>query len=204
MLEASSERERRTRQIERVLRLASDLRRQDPGGDAFLILDEARPAEDDGGAGRRSAVVRRESSLASAVAGAPSSATCPEPWQGWDTDPLGDDCAPRFMQFWFSRDLFFLDLPCTTLTTVEAERLFREKTGFRFVGTGAPLYYREATIQAFSPVVKLFLHGDERLAAEEAALIWFDLWRFPEDSRLLATARARDGSPPACRRGLLT
>lgn len=203
MLEASSERERRTRQIERVLRLASDLRRLDPGGDAFLILDEARPAEGAGGARRKSAAARPARSLVAAVAGESSIYTAPEPWREPEQDPRDHDGAPRFMQFWFSRDWFFIDLPRTTLTATESERLFGERTGFRFVGTGAPPHYSAETVRVFNPVVKLFLHRDERLAAEEAAFIWFDLWRFPSESPLLATARARDGRPPACQRRML-
>lgn len=55
MLEASFEGERRTRPIERLLRMASDLRRQDPDGDSVLMLAELRPAEGAVGTRRRNA-----------------------------------------------------------------------------------------------------------------------------------------------------
>jgi hypothetical protein len=33
-------------------------------------------------------------------------------------------------------------------------------------------------------------YGDERSAAENMAFVWFDVWRFPVDSRLYVTAAA--------------
>ena len=42
----------------------------------------------------------------------------------------------------------------------------------------------------FHPVRKIYIHGDERSAAEDMAYVWFNVWKFPVDWRLYVTAAA--------------
>lgn len=190
----SEERERRISQFEKVLRLTSSLRSDDDWGDAYVVLDELRPCTSSLRQKKRTVSACRESSLAAAVGVGAETLRGPVEWDEPKDEP--EDGSPRFVQLWFAKDWFFVEMPTTTLASDEADRLRHMRTGFRFIGKAAPLHYIESTLRTFNPFVKVFLHGDERLAGEDLAAIWFDLWSFPLETSLLATVRAKSKRPP--------
>ena len=99
----------------------------------------------------------------------------------------------RFVQFLFNLQTFVMDLPNTTLFEPEIELLQRDRAGFvREARIGRPLTFHDH-VKIFDPVRKEYLYEDEQSAAEDTAYIFFDLWRFPVDSRLFVEAAAFDG-----------
>jgi len=111
--------------------------------------------------------------------------------------PAADDKhgASRTVQFCFEKDWFAADIPNTNLYPTEAERILKERRGF----------YREAErpdtgvttdvvdLVEFDPVGKKYIYGDEHEAAQDMAYVFFDVWEFPPDARLLVSASSFDG-----------
>lgn len=187
--------ERWKRQFEKLLRFTSALRGRDEGGDAFVVFEELRPGDGPEAQKKESVAARRGLLVAAAVGAGTGREVGQLEWE--EPGPKSGDAgeAPRFAQLWFSKDWFFMELPSTILAEPEADRILRERTGFRFLGTGAPLHNTEATVHAFNPFTKFYLHGDEQLASEELAYVWFDVWGLPLESGLLATACTQHGRP---------
>lgn len=100
--------------------------------------------------------------------------------EGWRSN----DRSKRFIQFIFQEKHFEMDLPRPTLWPTEAKILLERRLGFFFLGERgmADLLARE--IRAFHPLRKAYVHGDHHAAAEDVAYIFFELWKFPIDSRL--------------------
>ncbi len=108
--------------------------------------------------------------------------------------PVSETSSFRFVQFIFKQRSFAMDLPKTTVLPPEIERLSRERRGFAHEAmVGRSLRKREH-VRLFDPLGKEYLYGDEQSAADDTAYIFFDLWRFPVDSRLFAEAAAFDGT----------
>jgi hypothetical protein len=95
----------------------------------------------------------------------------------------------RFVQFYFCKDWFAMEIPNTTIVPREAERLLRDREGF----------YREAEkpdadvngvvdVVEFDPVGKRYSYGQEQEAAEDAAWVFFDLWRLDPGERFSVSA----------------
>jgi hypothetical protein len=84
----------------------------------------------------------------------------------------------RIVQFAFMEHGFYIDLPDTTLTPVEAKRLVAERPGFNFA-----LYNPQKRLgeRQYDPVQKQYRYAEQRTAAEDAAFVFFDLWRTPVD-----------------------
>lgn len=99
----------------------------------------------------------------------------------------------RFVQFYFDVKTFSMDLPATTLFSPELGKLLRDRAGFaKQAQLGRVLTFYDH-VKMFDPVCKEYLYGDEQSAAEDAAYIFFDLWRFPVDACLYVTAAAFNG-----------
>ncbi|WP_428940030.1 hypothetical protein [Fontivita pretiosa] len=113
-----------------------------------------------------------------------------------EVDPIGPDGPHlRYVQFAFEPKWFCLDLPKQTLSKPEAARILRDRSGFfwlrdhpefRIKGEGDEVDY-------FDCFRKVYVHGDARCAAEDAAYIFFDLWKFPLDWRFCVTASTFNG-----------
>jgi hypothetical protein len=86
--------------------------------------------------------------------------------------------AARGAQFAFMEHGFYLDLPDTTLTPEEARQLVAERPGFDFALHNADKRMGE---RQYDPVQKQYRYGEQRAAAEDAAFVFFDLWRTPID-----------------------
>ena len=196
MFDYSTQRQRRVGQFAEFLKPMHDRAHIEAQGSCFLILNERPGRSHDArwlSARRRFSLPVEARATCEALGGgtdvivkAPPVAEPVEPWR--------DPGPSRFIQFCFRRRWFAMDLPRPTLFTAEAERLIRERDGF----------FREAErsdaglssieqIMRFDPVFKKYVYGDEDTAAEDAAYIFFDLWRFPVDSRLYVTAAAFRG-----------
>jgi hypothetical protein len=80
---------------------------------------------------------------------------------------------------------FYMDLPNNTLFPAEAQRLFRQRSGFFYVHERRwwfmSLERWQKLVRDFDPVQKEYLNADTRSAAEDMAFVFYTLWRFPLD-----------------------
>jgi len=105
-------------------------------------------------------------------------------WQsGPAFDPGGSE-PPRFLQFAFLQDRFYLELPKSTLAAAEAQRLLTERHGFYWAREHCDYWWVNADWEAmlkWDPLQKLYLYRDEDSAAEDMAFVLYDVWKFPLD-----------------------
>lgn len=107
--------------------------------------------------------------------------------EGWSADGWrGDNRSNRFIQFVFLERHFEMDLPRPMLWPEEAKQILRDRSGFQFMRESQSGKNR-STIATFQPLRKPYIHGDVTTAAEDVAWIFFELWRFPVDSKLFLT-----------------
>lgn len=108
--------------------------------------------------------------------------------EGWsDEGWLQSDQSRRFVQFVFLERHFEMDLPRPMLRIHEARTLLERRSGFYFLGDRPGSPANESVIKVFHPLRKAYIHGDNHSAAEDIAYIFFELWRFPIDTRLYLT-----------------
>jgi len=91
---------------------------------------------------------------------------------------------PRFIQFAFLQDRFYLELPKSTLAAAEAQRLLTERHGFYWARKHRDYWWVNADWEAmlkWDPLHKLYLYRDEDSAAEDMAFVLYDVWKFPLD-----------------------
>src|SRR5262249_49865565 len=98
----------------------------------------------------------------------------------------------RFVQFAFHADDFYLDLPDSTLTHEEANRVVSERAGFQFVLGDASHRPADHELQ-FDPVQRTYKYSEKRVAAEDTAYVFFDLWGLPLGAWLRVEAQAFEG-----------
>ena len=108
------------------------------------------------------------------------------PDEGW----RDDDSQLRFIQFSFNPRYFDMDIPNTTLYRAEAEIILRRRAGFFYVTDRRQFEHPSERADKFNPLRKVYVHGDERSAAEDMAYVWFNVWKFPVDWRFFVTAAA--------------
>jgi len=108
------------------------------------------------------------------------------PDEGWRSD----SSESRFIQFSFNPRYFDMDIPNTTLYRAEAEVILRRRPGFFYVKDRPEFEHPEENAERFNPLRKVYVHGDERTAAEDMAYVWFNVWKFPVDWRFYVTAGA--------------
>ena len=108
------------------------------------------------------------------------------PDEGW----RGDESQSRFVQFSFNTRYFDMDIPNTTLYRAEAEIILRRRAGFFYVTECRQFEHPAEKVGTFNPLRKVYVHGDERSAAEDMAYVWFSVWKFPVDWRFYVTAAA--------------
>jgi hypothetical protein len=95
----------------------------------------------------------------------------------------------RFVQFAFDAEDFFLDLPDSTLTPEEANRVVSERAGFQFVlgdASRKPADYE----RQFDPIQRRYRYSEKRQAAEDTAYLFFDLWKLPLGAWVKVDAQA--------------
>ncbi len=93
----------------------------------------------------------------------------------------------RIVQFAFMENGFYVDLPDTTLTPEEAQQLVAERPGFGFALDNALKRFGE---RQYDPVQRQYPYTEQRAAAEDAAYVFFDLWRTSLDAWIKVHASA--------------
>jgi hypothetical protein len=196
MEEYGAERARRVAQFAKWLKAAYDGAR---GGqrDWFVIISECAGdgAEDRSlrergriAAPRAAAVGGAGGRAAGGLVGGFAEFDLPD--EGW----RAEDSGVRFVQFALCRQWFYMDLPLSTLSKAEAQRILSERPGFRHMADWNKFpKYSEGAARAFNPVDKMYMLGDETAAAEDAAYVFFDVWKFPVDWKFFVTACAFSG-----------
>ncbi len=101
----------------------------------------------------------------------------------------------RFIQFAFEKDWFCMDLPRTTLSRVEAERLRRNRSGFFYVRERPVFSLHDEDANGFDPFRKIYLYGDELTAAEDVMHVFFRVWDLPSAAPIKATSGAFGQGP---------
>ena len=91
----------------------------------------------------------------------------------------------RIVQFAFTENGFYLDLPDTTLTLDEAKLAVAERPGFGFALNKSKKRLGE---RQFDPVQRQYQYAQHRIAAEDAAYVFFDLWKAPLDAYIMVSA----------------
>lgn len=101
------------------------------------------------------------------------------------------DAKSRIVQFAFMESGFYLDLPDTTLTPEEAKQAVAERPGFAFA-----LYNEKKRLgeRQFDPVQRKYQYESKRVAAEDTAYVFFDLWQTPLDAWIEVKSGAFDES----------
>ncbi len=99
-----------------------------------------------------------------------------------------DNNSNRFVQFVFLERHFEMDLPWPMLWPNEAMHLLSRRTGYFYLRDRNSDASLADVVKRFDPLRKAYVHGDHNSAAEDIAYIFFDLWRFPIDSRLYLSA----------------
>jgi hypothetical protein len=94
----------------------------------------------------------------------------------------------RFVQFAFHADDFYMDLPDSTLTHAEANRAVAERPGFQFFlgASRKPADYE----REFDPIQRTYSYSEQRVAAEDTAYLFFDLWGLPLGAWIKVQAQA--------------
>jgi len=95
------------------------------------------------------------------------------------------------VQFAFMGDGFYLDLPDTTLTPEQARRAVAERPSFDFALNKEQKRLGE---RQFDPVQRSYRYHEKRVAAEDAAYVFFDLLQTPLDAWITVNAASFDGS----------
>jgi hypothetical protein len=93
----------------------------------------------------------------------------------------------RIVQFAFMESGFYLDLPDTTLTPEEAKRAVSERRGFGFALNNPQKRLGE---RQYDPVQRQYQYTEQRVAAEDAAYVFFDLWQTTLDAWIKVQASA--------------
>jgi hypothetical protein len=186
--------ERRTEQFRQYLELMRHRRRELTKGDCFLRFEERLDTDDP----NVDPLTESKALVCEAVhegvvgdEGIGSSAfdeivVIDLPIEGW----RGDDSNSRFIQFSFNARYFDMDIPNTTLYRAEAEVILRDRPGFFYLLDHREFEFPEENAEHFNPLRKAFVYGDDRLAAEDMAYVWFHVWKFPVDWRFYVTAAA--------------
>ena len=159
--------------------------------DCFLIFGESAPEDTDAPHIKESAAIKVD-----CFADGGSVSGGEEPWDGLSGDWQGGETQPRYVQFAFRQDCFYMELPNATLFLSEAEQILRHQLGFYWAKNRPDLRWVRGVwkdMVKWNPLQKVYLYGDEQSAAEDMAFILFDMWKFPVDWRWYITAASFRG-----------
>lgn len=112
------------------------------------------------------------------------------PVEGWRED----DSSNRFIQFTFEEKCFHMDMPLQTLFREEAEQILRQRKGFFYLRDRKQFTLKGEDVEGYDPFRKVYVYGDEESAAQEMSFIFFQIWKFPVDSRYFVSAKAFSGN----------
>jgi hypothetical protein len=195
-LDYNEELERRITQFTNWLVKMKERRRKLDDEDCFLIFDEESPEPI-----RPVAHFSRAKSLVLAGGKFPNEGigACdlePPAQESGDSD---ERCG-RFLQFCFESGLFWMDIPNTTLSKFEGDKIIQRRPGFFWLRQNPGYAIRLPKL--YDPLTKFYIYGDEPRAAEDMAFIFFDFWKFPVTSELFIKA-ASFGDGPTFEWGLV-
>ena len=156
-----------TQAMEKLLRLMIQRRAAEEKDDCAITFREDSPDDADVPALKEARVLN----LVDAVCGNGSDGVPGENWTFSAQDNRGDDSDDRFVQFAFMQSSFYLDLPDTTLSLVEARHLIDRRHGFFYLRDRRwpwMSYSRwHKLIKDFNPLQKEYLNSDVHAAAED-------------------------------------
>lgn len=112
-----------------------------------------------------------------------------------DSSSEAEEKAGRFVQFSFWEKFVVCDLPNTTLSRFEGRQIIRDLPGFGYVRERPDYPYYRNDVPTFDPLQKQYLPDDMESAANDAARIFFRIWKFPVDTCLYLTATTFCGNP---------
>ena len=98
------------------------------------------------------------------------------------------------MQFSFEDRYFLIDMPLQTRSREEAGEMLRQRSGFFRMADNKHFAISEDTVRKYDPFNKMYMYGDEVPAAEDMAFIFFQVWKFPVDSRLYVSSASFKGN----------
>lgn len=194
MFDYRSELERRIAQFAGFLQPMYHRAHEIAHGPCFMIFEERRPE----GSSDAALVEKRELALQSIqsafgefgfTADEDCSASDGLPEEGW----RGDDSLTRFIQFSFENKWFCIDMPIQTLFRPEAEEILRYRKGFFDLADRKQFTLYGEDVEGHDPFRKIYLYGDDQSAAEDMAFVFFQVWKFPVDSRLYVSCEAFGG-----------
>ena len=99
----------------------------------------------------------------------------------------------RFIQFSFENKWFCIDMPIQTLFRPEAEEILRYRKGFFDLADRKQFTLHGEDVEGHDPFRKIYVYGDEESAAEDMAFVFFQVWKFPVESRLFVSSAAFSG-----------
>ncbi|NLF73675.1 MAG: hypothetical protein GX575_31940 [Candidatus Anammoximicrobium sp.] len=190
-----AELERRVQQFAHYLKLMHGRAHDEVQGNCYIIFEERPP---DGATDERKLSEERRVALQLAFAEwtHENASAAPEsgipfdlPDDGWREDPSRN----RFVQFAIERNWFCMDLPRNTLFRPEAEEILARRRGFFYLRDRKQFTLYHEDVEGYDPFRKIYIYGDEDSAAEDMAFIFFEVWKFPVESRLYVTAAAFGG-----------
>lgn len=177
-----NEKRRRICQFTDYLRQMGIRRRKSIKSDCFIIFDDSPPEDAESPRLKEAAVVRVE-------AGGSLAGQSGETAGDW----LGEEARPRYIQFAFRQDCFYMELPNATVTLHEVKQIARHRLGFYWARNRTDLRWVRHNwkdMLKWEPLQKVYLYRDEESAAEDMAFVFFQVWNFPVDSPLYIKAAA--------------
>lgn len=193
MFDSGRELQRRTAQFAKYLKKMHRRSHKEVCGPCFMIFseDDFNNEFDDDPSLSESVTPELEPVLAGFENGGFDSVTIEDdssmsttPDTGW----IQDDSHKRFIQFSFEEKWFCVDMPRQTLYRAEAEKILRDRTGFFYLRDRPEFTLYGETVEGMDPFRKIYLYGDENIAAEDMAFVFFQVWNFPLDWRFFVNS----------------
>jgi hypothetical protein len=184
----TDEKQRRISQFAEYLRLMGLRCHKVVKEECFVIFSES-PPEGAGSPKLKESVAIKVDCLAgggSASGGGELGESSSNDWQGGEAQP-------RYLQFAFMQDCFYMELPNNTVFPPEVEQILRHGMGFYWAQDRPDLRWVRGCwkdMLKWNPLQKVYLYRDEAGAAEDMAFILFQVWKFPVDSPLYIKAAA--------------
>jgi hypothetical protein len=174
------EKRRRIQQFAEYLRLMGLRRHKVVKDDCFIIFDESPPEDADSPKLVESVAIPVDclAEGGSAGGGGEAGECQANDWQGGGAQP-------RYLQFAFTQDCFYLELPNNTVFPPEVDQILRHSMGFYWAKNRPDLRWVRGCWEdmvRWNPLQKVYLYHDEESAAEDMAFILFQVWNFPVDS----------------------
>ncbi len=180
------EKRRRISQFAEYLRLMGLRRHKVVHDDCFIIFDDSPPEGTESPQLKESVAIKVD-----CLASGGSASGGGEPGESPSNDWQGGEAQPRYLQFAFMRDCFYMELPNNTVFPQEAEQIFRHRQGFYWAKNRPDLRWVRSNwedIVKWEPLQKVYIYRDEESAAEDMAFILFQIWHFPVDTPLYVKA----------------